>query len=636
MPRNPRKDIKEERFNRIFKNFENSLNSNVKSINCNVRVSKKKVPAELVFSDIMLFIKQTSEDKLFDDNFFRFFWSQIEEIRSGIAYTFTIEIRTKDERIVFLEIERKDIAIFNKNLSNFLQIHYETPAMLNLIPKYMNYVKKEKIEKPEVKTESKVVETKVEVEPDSSDDDSDPLFSKLTNKKPKMMLSETRIKSQTFKIQETDSNLEGFNDRFCHTNYKQIRTEQDLKKELGLKIFENTNYMYCNTYPKKWLIPDQMTTEDITKIVKFRTKGRLPILSYIHENGRLLYRSGQISTGLFANRCVHDEMLLYYMGEPLENFSREDYFRYSQTQTKVARKSLKICDARSVAAAYGNKLMGNGFENCEKYYLNCELTFHSIANIKDVKNSYDMIKAFRSTNLKKRKGFLKALGDSKWYEYVSDILEFALEIANMLSKNKHNVLVHCSDGWDRTSQISALVQIILDKKFRTIKGFLGLIEKEFSDAGFNFSVRGGYYNDKPIKYSLDINKGKGISFANLYDGKESPIFIQMLDCVRQIILQKPDYFEFNLEFINELAYCHQLGIFKELFFNSQKIRENSNHGNSMHNYFEEHYSVFINPSFDCNKLNNYKLEFKTDDLYLTLWKELIFENVPYDDTDLIY
>lgn len=38
-----------------------------------------------------------------------------------------------------------------------------------------------------------------------------------------------------------------------------------------------------------------------------------------------------------------------------------------------------------------------------------------------------------------------------------------------------NVVVHCSDGWDRTSQLAALAQLLLDPYFRTISGFMVLV-----------------------------------------------------------------------------------------------------------------------------------------------------------------
>ena len=50
-----------------------------------------------------------------------------------------------------------------------------------------------------------------------------------------------------------------------------------------------------------------------------------------------------------------------------------------------------------------------------------------------------------------------------------------------------NALVHCSDGWDRTSQICALAQLLQDPFFRTIDGFRVLIQKDF--VGFGHMCR---------------------------------------------------------------------------------------------------------------------------------------------------
>lgn len=35
-----------------------------------------------------------------------------------------------------------------------------------------------------------------------------------------------------------------------------------------------------------------------------------------------------------------------------------------------------------------------------------------------------------------------------------------------------SVLVHCSDGWDRTAQVCALGSLLMDPYYRTIKGFM--------------------------------------------------------------------------------------------------------------------------------------------------------------------
>lgn len=51
--------------------------------------------------------------------------------------------------------------------------------------------------------------------------------------------------------------------------------------------------------------------------------------------------------------------------------------------------------------------------------------------------------------------------------YLSMLLEAARFVANKLAYVP--VLVHCTDGWDRTTQIISLAQIILDPHYRTFK-----------------------------------------------------------------------------------------------------------------------------------------------------------------------
>lgn len=34
------------------------------------------------------------------------------------------------------------------------------------------------------------------------------------------------------------------------------------------------------------------------------------------------------------------------------------------------------------------------------------------------------------------------------------------------------MLVHCSDGWDRTAQVCSVASLLLDPHYRTLKGFM--------------------------------------------------------------------------------------------------------------------------------------------------------------------
>ena len=52
-----------------------------------------------------------------------------------------------------------------------------------------------------------------------------------------------------------------------------------------------------------------------------------------------------------------------------------------------------------------------------------------------------------------------------------------------------SVLVHCSDGWDRTAQTCALTSLFLDPYYRTIKGYCTLLEKDMLAFGHKASPR---------------------------------------------------------------------------------------------------------------------------------------------------
>lgn len=42
----------------------------------------------------------------------------------------------------------------------------------------------------------------------------------------------------------------------------------------------------------------------------------------------------------------------------------------------------------------------------------------------------------------------------------------------VISEDKASVLIHCSDGWDRTAQTCALTCLLLDPYYRTLHGFM--------------------------------------------------------------------------------------------------------------------------------------------------------------------
>ena len=64
---------------------------------------------------------------------------------------------------------------------------------------------------------------------------------------------------------------------------------------------------------------------------------------------------------------------------------------------------------------------------------------------------------------------MSQLETTQWLHYLSGLLESAVHIAHTLCVEARPVLVHCSDGWDRTTQATALTEILLDPFYRTFE-----------------------------------------------------------------------------------------------------------------------------------------------------------------------
>ena len=48
---------------------------------------------------------------------------------------------------------------------------------------------------------------------------------------------------------------------------------------------------------------------------------------------------------------------------------------------------------------------------------------------------------------------------SKWLHHVSGVLDGAAVVVRCIEVLATNVVIHCSDGWDRSSQLAALAQV---------------------------------------------------------------------------------------------------------------------------------------------------------------------------------
>ncbi len=127
--------------------------------------------------------------------------------------------------------------------------------------------------------------------------------------------------------------------------------------------------------------------------------------------------------------------------------------------------------------------------------------------------------------------WLTLLDNSKWLSNIACLIKSALIVVNAVDIEERPVLVHCSDGWDRTPQIVALAELMLDPYYRTIEGFQVLVEREWVSFGHKFADRCG--------------QGQSGDDPN----ERCPVFLQWIDCVHQLVQQFPCSFEFNLHYL---------------------------------------------------------------------------------------
>ncbi|XP_078268653.1 phosphatidylinositol-3,5-bisphosphate 3-phosphatase MTMR8 isoform X2 [Rhinoraja longicauda] len=297
----------------------------------------------------------------------------------------------------------------------------------------------------------------------------------------------------------------------------------------------NENYETCNTYSSSLYTPREATNPTIVGSSKFRSKGRFPVLSYFFkDNNAAICRCSQPLSG-FSTRCVEDEQMLQAINSSNPNSS----FVY-------------VVDTRPKLNAMANRAAGKGYEN-EDNYSNIRFQFVGIENIHVMRNSLQKLLEVCELKTPSMSDFLTGLENSGWLRHIKAVMDAGFFISKAVAEENASVLVHCSDGWDRTVQVCSLAGLLLDSYYRTIKGFVVLIEKEWISMGHKFSQRCGHLDSDPKEVS--------------------PVFTQFIECVWHLMEQFPCSFEFNEMYLLEIhdhIYSCQFGNF---IGNSQKERQ---------------------------------------------------------------
>ncbi|CAE6441513.1 unnamed protein product [Rhizoctonia solani] len=298
-----------------------------------------------------------------------------------------------------------------------------------------------------------------------------------------------------------------------------------------------------------------------------------------------------------------------------------------------------IIDARPTTNAMANAAKGAGSENMDNYkearkvYLgidNIHVMRDSLARVAEALYEADMLASMSGSNSVSsealgpeppRPGLLdrQTLRRSGWIKHLTSILEGTLIIVRTIHINASHTLLHCSDGWDRTAQLSSLAQICLDPHFRTLRGFYVLVEKEWLSFGHKFLDRCGHLSSEKLFVTAPSEGGSGsdaaqaffASVQNKFSGQShlketSPVFHQFLESLWQIHRQFPTRFEYNEDFLLKVHYHLNSCQFGTFLFNCERERrvaegnqptaEEQTH--SAWDWFEAHRSQWINPDYN--------------------------------------
>ncbi|TDH65608.1 hypothetical protein CCR75_003922 [Bremia lactucae] len=328
--------------------------------------------------------------------------------------------------------------------------------------------------------------------------------------------------------------LDAFCFAYCPIVAPSEEVQFDLRREytrIGLLSYpdhlrcidQSSEYTLCETYPRHLVVPADISDVRLKTAAAFRSHQRLPVVSWINRSsGATIVRSSQPLVGLKSARSGEDELLVRLLC-------------CSSNQKALGR--FTIMDARSQLAAVGNKAMGKGTE-ISSNYRGSKLVFMNVDNIHSVRQSLLAIASIfepkKSVSDESSSSFYGRIDASGWLRHVRLILKASIELAHTVH-NGMSVLTHCSDGWDRTAQMVALAELLLDPYYRTVRGFQVLVEKEWCAFGHQFALRSGHAR------------------RDVSNDQRSPVFLLWLDCVWQYTRQFPTECEFNERFLLTLA-----------------------------------------------------------------------------------
>jgi hypothetical protein len=203
------------------------------------------------------------------------------------------------------------------------------------------------------------------------------------------------------------------------------------------RLHENDWASLCETYPRVLAVPASASDELVAEVGQFRSKGRIPMLSWLSRaNGASITRCAQPRTG-FTGASDADANFVQQM-----------------VQTNPSSRKLMIADARPLINAVANKLKGGGYENAAFYSagrdVEAELLFFDIENIhamrKSVNDMHSLVWEASKAGETDLSKLLSHSEDTRWLRHIQSVMYSVRSIVHAMAVDGCSVMAHCSDG----------------------------------------------------------------------------------------------------------------------------------------------------------------------------------------------